>query len=264
METSSQISGIANVIRNFLNYLLLHNVCPEYTDDINAARTVCDRAVIELSNINRLNPDLPGDFNIACAILYGNRPPTPLTSETGAWAKEIVMTGLSAYATDEQIAIATKGLKVVKSAKNQQLELTEIIRAPDAIKDWYAEEVKSTISPLGKIRTKTWIDPYAADEDYTDDEDITPPVAENDGPYHEFWVKDSILELFSIGMRWTATVHELNNGIVFFDELTALLASFYTNLDAELMVGWRKPEEIPEGQATELAENKDDDDEADD
>jgi hypothetical protein len=59
------------VIRNFLSYVLHHGVCPEYTQDVLAARKVCDVAEKELWAIKKVHNLLPGDFNIATSIAYG-------------------------------------------------------------------------------------------------------------------------------------------------------------------------------------------------
>lgn len=70
-ETEAEIKQVCAVIRNFLNYILSHGVCPEYTKDVLAARKICDTAEKELWAIRQLQPLLPGDFNVAASTLYG-------------------------------------------------------------------------------------------------------------------------------------------------------------------------------------------------
>jgi hypothetical protein len=246
METPSQIAFITSTIRNFLNYLLHHNVCPEYADDINATRELCDRANVELYQIAQINPSLPGDFNQACSTLYGGyyKQLWEGLVEKETWAKEVVMTGLATYGTDEQVALATKGLSVVGSGR-QNFQVTEIIRASEETKEWYRREVKSSILPLGKIRAKPWTDSYAADEDFTDDEGDASKKPRASEAF-EFWLEDELLQHWVVGMKLNAVVSSLNNGVAYFDTAAGVLASFYEELDAEVMVKWKKPREIPE------------------
>lgn len=59
------------MIRNFLNYLLHHDVCPEYKDQVYAARSLLDQADRELWLCVRAGRSLPGAFNTACSELFG-------------------------------------------------------------------------------------------------------------------------------------------------------------------------------------------------
>src|SRR4051812_47741930 len=67
-----EVKQVASVIRNFLNYVLQHGVCPEYATDIIAARKICDLAEKELWAIKQLQYVFPGDFNTSASILYGS------------------------------------------------------------------------------------------------------------------------------------------------------------------------------------------------
>lgn len=71
LYTENEVKQICSVIRNFLSYVLHHGVCPEYTDDVMAARKICDLAEKELWAIKQLQYLLPGDFNTAASVLFG-------------------------------------------------------------------------------------------------------------------------------------------------------------------------------------------------
>jgi hypothetical protein len=71
LYSETEIKQICSVIRNFLNYILHHAVCPEYTKDLLAARKICDLAEKELWAIKQVQYLLPGDFNVAASTLYG-------------------------------------------------------------------------------------------------------------------------------------------------------------------------------------------------
>lgn len=71
LNNQAEIKQICMVVRNFLNYVLHHGVCPEYTQDVLAARKVCDVAEKELWAIKQIHNLLPGEFNIATSCAYG-------------------------------------------------------------------------------------------------------------------------------------------------------------------------------------------------
>lgn len=54
---------------NFYNYLMHHNVCPEYLAQIKAARDVVKLGRNQLIAIHNLGSLIPGEFNIACSVL---------------------------------------------------------------------------------------------------------------------------------------------------------------------------------------------------
>jgi len=57
------------VILNFLKYIAMHDVCPEFADDIRDAEAICRRATEEMPAIGGLLSILPGDFNTAATAL---------------------------------------------------------------------------------------------------------------------------------------------------------------------------------------------------
>ena len=58
-------------IRNFLSYLMYHDVCPEYNENIDEARQSCDIANKELWQNQQFTVKSPGDFNMATSTLFG-------------------------------------------------------------------------------------------------------------------------------------------------------------------------------------------------
>jgi hypothetical protein len=65
-----EIGKAIAVVENFLRYVLQHDVCPEYVDDVKAALEVCDAAREELPLMRELPTVLPGTFNLAAADLF--------------------------------------------------------------------------------------------------------------------------------------------------------------------------------------------------
>ena len=72
-DTEKEITQVCRVIDNFLNYLLSHGVCTEYTAEILSARDIANLAIKELSCILKVRRMLPGDFNIAASTLFGGQ-----------------------------------------------------------------------------------------------------------------------------------------------------------------------------------------------
>src|SRR5215469_6354019 len=79
------------IMMNFYNYLLHHNVCPEYKDKILDARDVCVLAQTELPIIHTLDTTLPGPFNNACSFIFGGEY-AQRYSDTDTWASKVTDT----------------------------------------------------------------------------------------------------------------------------------------------------------------------------
>lgn len=68
---ASQESKLAiDTILNFLRYIQHHDVCPEYEDNLAQARNICEQARSELPSIGKVIAAMPGDFNLACQVLF--------------------------------------------------------------------------------------------------------------------------------------------------------------------------------------------------
>jgi hypothetical protein len=68
---ASKVDNQCNVLISFYNYILYHDVCPEYKDDILSARTISEQARIQLKSIQNLIIQFPTPFNKACSVLFG-------------------------------------------------------------------------------------------------------------------------------------------------------------------------------------------------
>ncbi|KAI9779392.1 MAG: hypothetical protein M1816_003595 [Peltula sp. TS41687] len=274
LETPEQMAQCVRIIRNFLNYLLYHNVCPEFKDQINAARTICDIADHELPATKQFSMIGPGDFNIACSTVYQGHYHGTYES-TRTWAKDpdfmvgmsneqatkVISAALAAYGTKDQIQHIKDGKPVFVtdiSSPTATFEITSIHPADSHVRELYATNF-TDLKPLGRIRARDWVRPYGQEEDMTDDE------GEDDGhkkpimngskqkqkevvKEYEFFLEDpDLLENCFVGMKIEATIRKLNIGVGFFDALVGCFASFYINLPNEMMNGWREPQAIVGG-----------------
>lgn len=256
VTTEKQIKSYTSIIRNFLNYLLHHDVCPEYKAQINAARSTCDLAEKELWACKQASLWLPGDFNTACSTIFGGYYANMYIGDQD-WAKDlniykgmstetatrIFKAGLAAQATEEVVNAFTTKMKennlAVVSAINTGLEVTDLIKADNDVLEMYAAQ-KPSLKPLGRMKAKTWYNPTLPEEDLTEEE-VAAATTPLEIKEYELWVEDEILEKCFVGMRVDATIRELNFGILYFDTVIGVHCSFYSLLPNEMIIGWREP-----------------------
>ena len=113
-----------NVIRTFLNYLLYHDVCPEYQDQIKSSKCLCDQGEQELWAIAQNTLDLPGTFNKACSELYGGVF-QGLCAASSTWLTEDENASLS-QGISPAVARQAFKLGIVANASKEQFKRYEI------------------------------------------------------------------------------------------------------------------------------------------
>ncbi|EON61075.1 hypothetical protein W97_00286 [Coniosporium apollinis CBS 100218] len=267
LEWSDQRLAIhAKVIRNFYNYILHHNVCPEYYGDVMEARNICDQALQEIPRVRQALEQCPGDFNRACSRLFGGRehelsgqnysidswymPGSEPLSEPHA---RIVFTvGLSAYKQEHQLPGTTgktlvNHLSCVRTQRDVGLEVIGVELASEEVLSLYqqfnssaAAGRKLQLKPLGKLDCRSWQQPDFAEPDL-------PPSIMNqkhESKLYEFYLEDEILKHCFPGMKIVADVRTLSNGTRYLDSVRDMFCSFYTLLENELEMGrppWRAP-----------------------
>ncbi|KAI3395118.1 hypothetical protein diail_1733 [Diaporthe ilicicola] len=67
---ASEFQLAADTILNFLRYVQHHDVCPEYTENLVQACKICVLARTEIPGTGAVGAAMPGDFNLACQILF--------------------------------------------------------------------------------------------------------------------------------------------------------------------------------------------------
>ncbi|KAI4132951.1 MAG: hypothetical protein LQ338_000418 [Usnochroma carphineum] len=262
-DSSKLVKAKTNVIRNFLNYLLHHDVCPEYKSQIFAARAVCDLADRELPMIAIAQSCLPGDFQTACSEIFGGsfrgihggNPDwaTDVECLVGMsldLARQTFRVGMSTHVSDEVAKMYIQqneaGSIAATKVYNTGLEIIELIRASDEVKAFYEHHSAAEgLKPLGRLIAKTWTPPYKLPKDLTEEEKAAEANATQLTETHSFLVEDYVLETCFVGMKLEVTVREMSFGLKFFDTVSGVFCSFYTLLPNELMIGWRIPEAEP-------------------
>lgn len=262
LHSEEKIKYCVGIIRNFFNYLLHHDVCPDYKDQVYAARTLCDKAEKELWSLSQCNAMLPGDFNKACSEIFGGMYQGMWTANQ-EWmqgmdldydigispqqARKVFKYALAVNADDDthetyRKQLGEKTTEITSVKENTGFEVTEILLPTQETLDFYAQPDAAGLKPVGKMRAKTWIIPTAAEEDLTEEEEAALAAKTPEIKHYEFWVENDVLSHCVVGMKLEATVTELSFGVSYFDALSGVHCSFYQLLPNELMAGWREPE----------------------
>jgi hypothetical protein len=271
-ETEQEIQAFCGVVRNFLNYVLLHSVCPEYTDNVMAARKICDLAETELWNIRQLRHNLPGEFNAAAATLFGDKSQCPhgdctWEGDSGngdnvypcikhrqhvAAAEGVFKTDVALEGSNEMFEKVLKGNVYIVKSEKKFVEVVQIDHADATSMERYSSVnnslgVENSIKPLGKLHVKPWDGPGYFAEDMTDseDEDAEDTASSRGATIETYLLEDYILYNFFLGMKFEATVKELNIGLKFIEEVGGIYCSFHTVLPNEkVLENWKEPGEI--------------------
>jgi hypothetical protein len=225
-----------DVIRNFLNHVLQHEVCPEYVDDVMAARKLCGQAEEELTAISQLGKRIPGSFNVALSTLFGG-----IYFGTNQQDWEEVALGMTlddVKATFQKCvqALLTQGhvwkeAKIVMSSSHENYEVTAV------------EYPKTKGGMLGAFKCKVW-------EGLGLDEYDVPFQKSEPAKEEVFYVDSDIVELIQVGMKVQLVVRQLDNGFKFFDT-GSFNCSFYTYLENEKMMDYKEPVPNPRPGPTE-------------
>ncbi|KAK3111808.1 hypothetical protein LTR53_012553 [Teratosphaeriaceae sp. CCFEE 6253] len=260
----SQVATACQVLRDFYNYLTEHSVCPEYADQLVAARGACDLAEEELPKLAVVDRSLPGAFNAACSTLFGGTYANVFITREAqdSWAQgadnigldheeavNIFRAGLAAYGTAEQCVRAgapnsgdALGFKTV-AEERLGLEIVAVEMPTDAAKELYAfasnrEGFKNYIHAMGKLICKRWTIPFDAPVDLP--KHLMQGKVDQDERF-EFLVEAETLAYCVPGMKMEALVKEADLGIKWIDGIETVYPSFYTWLANEGVLGWKEP-----------------------
>ena len=266
IDTEQDVKTFCAVVKNFLNYILKHSVCPEYTQDLTSARTVCDMAEKELWAVRRVQQLLPGDYNAAASTLYGGRLHGCFEGNNG-WAEDdaafegstyynarfsameaerIFKTAIAFAGNDELFLKALKGdIHVVRKEK-KCFEVSETERADIRTINEFAgaknhNGVAGAILPLGVVSFQPWEGLSFEPEDMTDEEDALITETAVKPVIESFWLEDEILQHCFVGMKLEVLVYELNVGVKYFDLVDGPYCSFHIYLPNEKMTNWKEP-----------------------
>ncbi|KAK0715182.1 Argonaute complex, subunit Arb1 [Lasiosphaeris hirsuta] len=249
----------AEVVSNFLKYVYRHEVCPEYSEDIVSALKLCDKARAEMAAIYELYTLVPGSFNEACSLLFGQGDDERHTLNT-EWSldqKKVLDKSMARTIFGVHVALLSDrdhSHKISNAMKKNELAITETTeQTVEVVKRIFPNEqlrarYRSVINHLDTLESKLeievcgslvvrptvvidgWDNPTA-----DDDKDKTAEESE------VFFVEESILKLLEVGMKLKAVVCTLNTNLKFIKCVHRIYHSFYTFLPQELMFYYKEP-----------------------
>lgn len=245
---SGPLEEAIDVIENFLRYILHHDVCPEYEENVKGAMRICQAAREEWPMLNALQTTLPGFFNLAAAKLFSEPDPD-------AWAfhlfkvpesfeaKPVFYSAIAMledsspfhflanhHATLLRLYECTVEIVVVTPPSRRTIQQFECLKVST-----HEDTQQIFLAPLGTITVRRaiiddgWVHPY------------TPhPLEAKD---IRIYFEQNILQSFKPGMKMTLEIGEIGGGITFVRRIRKIVPSFYTFLPQELMRGFKPPRE---------------------
>ncbi|KAK8050911.1 hypothetical protein PG993_002296 [Apiospora rasikravindrae] len=271
-ETDSREAG--HVVHNFLNYVLHHDVCPEYTANIKAAQAICQIAPDELRVTYELYAALPDSFSTAARFLFcdgGNfktyEPEKP-ASETPKNKKASEWAGYDMHYNPEELdahlqlvifrfnlldKVRNEELKQeicdtepkemrVVNTKTQAYQVVSTHRSSKRVKAHNEgmlsqQDLGGKIKPTGIIILRPTIIDHAWSNVMRPEE-----FDKQEHPTESFILDDDLLAKLVVGMKMQLVVCELNiGGFRFIKECKEVRTSFDTLLPQSLMFTWRDP-----------------------
>ncbi|KAL7627744.1 hypothetical protein AAE478_001939 [Parahypoxylon ruwenzoriense] len=247
MYDEQAIKMAADLIKNFLNYVLMHDVCPEYIDDVMAARDICNIAPIELRSAHELTRALPGAFNESARLLFCDRLVDNLdVAENFDKLIRFRVTVLLSMQVDQKVKDKITSMEDpsnirVVGTKEETYKVVDIIqpRRKDVI--MVEEQLRETgHGGKAKLAGALKLKPSIVETGY----DNVPRADEIDlsnAESEDYLLENDLLLKFEKGMKIEAVVCELNIGIRFIKEILNIHVSFDLFLPQMLMKNWKDP-----------------------
>lgn len=243
-ELDRMVQGI-DVVDNFLRYVLQHDVCPEYEDNVKAALAVCESARTEWPMLQQLYASLPGQFNLAAGELF--RPDDAakswsfqqFTRPEGFDAKSVFYSAFALMDEPDMFSKICEQQPTVVREYTCALELVEVSRPSEDI----VNRVKSLViegNAAGHVAVgKAMFKSTSIEDDWVTPEVPWPIPEETMTLYFD----DKLLSHMPVGMKARLTICELDVGLRFVKTVDIIVPSFYTYLPQELMRYYKTPQE---------------------
>lgn len=268
-DTEEMINLATVTIRNFLSYILHHDVCPEYKENIGEARKSCDIVTKELWKNQQFTANGPGNFNMASSMLFGGYfyetyfdndtwknqkdDDDDQAKMTNDIARKVVKFALAGAGSNEQATrfrdLANQNALTATHIEDiDGFEITAILPPDEETKEFYHIHAPD-LQPVGKVIANAYRDPGKPPIDLTPEEKSEWENGKLVAPSKfEFFLEESLIQHCYPGMKVITSVWELNCGMHYFDEVMTAYCSIYTVLANDLMLGWKKPRSLACGE----------------
>lgn len=269
-DTEEMVHLGTGTIKNFLSYLLLHEICPEYEGNIRCAQMSCDIASKELWQNQQFTVSAPGNFNTSCSILFGgylydtcvdgNTWKSPKLDDSGIITRDMALsiTGSVLNAVASRSTDTEKGRQLrtrfselsrrnAVASKVEDINGFEITEIFPVVTEIY---LRGATRRIGKVIGKPYRDPAKAHVDLSPQERLQWEKRTLTGasPQFTFFLEESVYKHCYRGMKVIASVWEFGYGIHYFEEVVTAFGSIYTVLCNDLMLGWKKPGSLVPGE----------------
>ncbi|KAH9908424.1 Argonaute siRNA chaperone complex subunit Arb1-domain-containing protein [Xylariomycetidae sp. FL2044] len=244
MYDPKAIQKAADLVTNFLNYVLIHDVCPEYNTNILAARHVCEIAPDELRNLHELYREMPGQFNNAARRLFCKGKSSENESVEDDWIifrLTILIWSLDKDLKDRITKIDQPSSVHITQTKKETYEVVELLR-PRRKQKLMVEAELEKANQAGKAKAtatlklrKTIIDHGWANVPWSSEFDNSSLEIE------EYLLEDELAAKMQIGTKLEVVVCELDVGVRFIKDVRDLRTSFDTFPPQYLMMNWKEP-----------------------
>lgn len=258
----------AELINNFLSYLQLHDVCPEYNTQIIEARAICDAAPSALRKASGLYRELMGTFNTAAKYLFcdggaNNVYTSPAVNEQDVKQDDsddktcdietekldpydqflIFRLSVIAAANDMKHPIVDKDPQdmQVETTKTETYEVVSVHRrGQKEMAMWDSQLAQSDLQGKVKAMGTMVLRPSIIEHAYSN---VPHPwqVDFSKTPTETFIIDNDVLQKVERGMKMHLEVCRLNIGTVFIKKVLDVRVSFDVLLPQSLMLHWKDP-----------------------
>ncbi|KAJ5177956.1 Argonaute complex subunit Arb1 [Penicillium coprophilum] len=264
-ETKEEIKICTDTMKNFFSYLLYHDVCPEYKEDLEEARKTCDRAAKELwMNQLLVNHRGPGDFNRGCSVLFGGYYFEDV-DDPAAWINvrhadtRVFTSDMARKAVKYAIAIAGNDrtarkfkiladmdMDMIEAKRVEDIDGFEVISVEEPTEETiaYYRELGPDLIPVGKVRAKEFRDPARGAFDLAPWEKVDWDAGFAPAYEFEFLLEADFFVNLLPGMKIITTVYQTNFGQYYFDEILSVLPTFYKFMYNDWMMDYVEPAPI--------------------
>ncbi|EPS32590.1 hypothetical protein PDE_07550 [Penicillium oxalicum 114-2] len=262
-DNQESIKMATVTIHNFLTYLLYHDVCHEYSDDIDRARRICDLAFVELWKNVQLVQQGPGSFNQGCSMLFGGRyfgsghdvhtdwvpaQVSPTGRLTVNVARKVVKFAIASLGTHEQATrfqnLATQDqLSAHRVPDIDGFEIISVHEPGSDVRDFY-REFAPDLPVVGTIRAKSFRNAAKPELDMSAEEHHAWRAGKAPSYEFDFCLEKDLLRHCYPGQRVSSDVWQINCGVYYFDEVISAYPSFHLVLANDLMLHWKTPREV--------------------
>ncbi|KAI0150355.1 Argonaute siRNA chaperone complex subunit Arb1-domain-containing protein [Xylariaceae sp. FL1272] len=229
----------AELVKNFLNYVLMHDVCPEYKDNILKAHHICEIAPAEFGRAQNIAHGLPDPVNDAARILFCEGRARIMDRNDQKLVSDLRQAMLLCHTGSQSKIGDPSGIEIV-STEEKTYEVVGILRPRKRNIELVEETVKPKCPDFKAMRVGLLI-VKAAMIPHVFGNKLRPDQVDFDSKQEAFMVEDETLINFTNGMKVRMTVCETNANFNFIKEVHEVRVSFDTLLAQSLMVGWKDP-----------------------